>query len=100
MGKSLRDVALELSRLTGSKLTRDLVRHFETGHSPIPEHARVAYGTMLANHISRSMGREVAVTLAINSPWRITPFVACVRCGRWFELKTDKSKHCHACARR
>lgn len=100
MGVSLKTLSEELTRLSGEAVTKDRARHFDAGDSPITHNVRMAYGTLIANRVSAIMGREVAVTLAINSPWAITPFVACVRCGKWFEMKTDKSKRCHECAKR
>lgn len=100
IGLSLQGVAAELSRLASEKITRDRVRHFESGHSPISENIRCAYGQIIANYLTRAMRREIAVTLAINSPWRITPYIACARCGRWTPMVRDVSKHCPDCSRR
>lgn len=99
LGLSLLNLAKELSRLTGETVTKNRARHFESGCSPIPNDVRLAYGVLLANRLTAALGREVAVTLSINSPWAITPHIQC-RCGRWTEMITDRSRNCPACAQR
>jgi hypothetical protein len=99
MGYVQKELAGELSRLTGRAISAEMVQHWEAGRRPLPLLARRAYGQLMANYLSRMLGGQIGVTISVNSPWRVHAWRECALCGKWFELHTARSKFC-GCQRR
>ena len=63
---------------------------------PSPEQIR-QIGVMIANELTKELGRTIGVMMRVNSPWHITAHAKCCDCRRWFRMKRDTSRRCGRC---
>lgn len=98
---SLASMGAECARLMrrGQAFAKSTMHDFESGRLPMPDEMIDAYGTLLANFLTRKCGRVIGVTLQHNSPWRVRCVTACARCGDWVEMKTMSSRLHDKCRR-
>ena len=101
LGLSLADMGREVARLAERERVYDrrTVFGWERG-KPMGQIERDAYGIQVANKLSAELGRIVGVKLIANSPWHVTAWTACRKCGSWFELHRSRDIHCPECRQR
>ena len=101
LGLSLADVGREVARLIHRERDYDrrTVFGWESG-KPMGQAERDAYGVLIANKLSSALGRTVGVKIVANSPWHISAWTQCTKCGNWFEIHRAREIHCEQCRRR
>lgn len=97
LGLSLAELCHDLERLTGRHVGRSTVSDWESGRRKPRSEMLRAYAVLIANRLTAQAGREIAVRLTVNSPWRVEPWAACRRCGRWMRLRSAAHKLCQEC---
>ena len=91
------EIGIDLARLLKQPkaLSKQMVNHYERLPHLEPRVIR-AYGRLVANRLTDICDRDVAVSVKVNSPWHIMPWLQC-NCGAWFALDRSTLKRCPKC---
>lgn len=89
LGMSVADFAAAMPSQwsTRKHISAQLVCDWKRGYRKPGEKQLHRIGELIANKLTARYGREIGVTLAVNSPWKVRAWVKCYRCGKWHELK-------------
>lgn len=98
LGFSLSDAGIELSRLLGrpKPMTKQAVYKMLRSNN-IGADILQAYGQMVSNFLSKSIGVDVGITVNANSPWHITPWLRCEACRDFYAVDKPGVVHCPKC---
>lgn len=91
LGLSLEEAG-KLCSVSGSSIA-----DWQSGHRVMPRSAIEKIGTLIANRLTKELGREVGVKVETNSPWHITAWTRCVECRAFFNMRRSRDRRCEAC---
>ena len=74
-----------------------LIAAWQAGRRLMPRSAIDLIGLKIANELTREHGRDIGVTVEVNSPWAVTPFAKCADCREWFSLRSPRDRRCPRC---
>lgn len=96
---SLSELGLEIGKYTGKSFHRSTVSLWELELRTMPAEVLGVYCELVAQKISRLLGRQIEISIEANSPWRVSAYSQC-HCGQWFKMHDAKSRNCPRCRRR
>lgn len=95
------DLGSELARLLHkpSPFGKSTISEWENLTKPISRQVVDAYGILIANRVALLTKRphDVGIKLEVNSPWHITVWSWCSRCGQEFEIDRANQRRCPKC---
>ena len=92
------DLGRAIGRVLGcAPLSQSTIANAEAGAINLQREYVDAIGRLLATWATDHLGRRVGVQLHVNSPWRVTAFAQCERCGVWCELRRATWRVCERC---
>jgi hypothetical protein len=100
IGYSLTRIGKEIARIVdrdGKGYHRRTVWGWENGAHMTPEIIN-AYGVLIANALTKRYDRSVGVSMRVNSPWVVRPFLQCAK-GHWYQLRNSRHRRCSVCGR-
>jgi hypothetical protein len=97
LGFSLSEVGAELARLLGRQKPLSKQAVYKMSNGRISADILQAYGQMISNHLSRSIGVDVGITINANSPWHVTAWLRCESCREFYAVDKAGVVHCLKC---
>ena len=95
---SLADMGQEIGKFTGTPVRKGTLSNWELGRRKIPVNVLAVYCDLIAEQISKQLGRRIEISIDANSPWKVSAYRQC-HCGQWFKMHDANSKNCPRCRR-
>jgi hypothetical protein len=95
---SLSETGLEIGKYVGRPFDKAIISLWERGKRPIPPKIVSAYCDLIASRLTNLLGRQVEVSIEVNSPWKVIAYARCA-CGQFFRMHDSNSRNCPRCRR-